>query len=69
MNRLENFVSISGSVLACFKSYLSDQHQFVAVNKELSYRSQVQYQGSVLGPLLFTLYMLRFRKYHQETRS
>ncbi len=61
LNRLENFFGISGSALAWFKSYLSDHHQFVAVNEEVSYRSQVQYgvpQGSVLGPLLFTLYML-----------
>ncbi len=61
LNRLENFVGISGSALAWFKSYLSDRHQFVAVNEEVSYRSHVQYgipQGSVLGPLLFTLYML-----------
>ncbi len=61
LNRLENFVGISGSALAWFKSYLSDRHPFVAVNDEVSYRSQVQYgvpQGSVLGPLLFTLYML-----------
>ncbi len=61
LNRLENSVSISGSALAWFKSYLSDCHQFVAVNEEVSYRSQVLYgvpQGSVLGPLLFTLYML-----------
>ncbi len=61
LNGLENFFGISGSALAWFKSYLSDRHQFVAVNEEVSYRSQVQYgvpQGSVLGPLLFTLYML-----------
>ncbi|KAI2647392.1 Polymeric immunoglobulin receptor [Labeo rohita] len=61
LNRLENYVGISGSALPWFKSYLSDRHQFVAVNDEVSYRSQVQYgvpQGSVLGPLLFTLYML-----------
>ncbi len=60
-NRLENFVGISGSALAWFKSYLSDRHQFVAVNEEVSHRPQVQYgvpQGSVLGPSLFTLCML-----------
>uniref|UniRef100_A0A8C1TUU7 Reverse transcriptase domain-containing protein n=1 Tax=Cyprinus carpio TaxID=7962 RepID=A0A8C1TUU7_CYPCA len=61
LHRLENFVGINGSALAWFKSYLFDRHQFVAVNEEVSYRSQMHYgvpQGSVLGPLLFTLYML-----------
>ncbi len=33
LNRLENFVGISESALAWFKSYLSDRHQFVAVNE------------------------------------
>uniref|UniRef100_A0A8C0XVG3 Reverse transcriptase domain-containing protein n=1 Tax=Cyprinus carpio carpio TaxID=630221 RepID=A0A8C0XVG3_CYPCA len=61
LHRQEHFVGINGSALAWFKSYLYDRHQFVAVNEEVSYRSQVQYgvpQGSVLGPLLFKLYML-----------
>jgi len=63
LNRLENYVGISGiDGITWYKSCLSDRyHQFLAVNEEMSYRSQVQYglpQGSVLGPLLFTLYML-----------
>ncbi len=61
LNRLGHYVVISGIALAWFKSYLSDRYQFVAVNEEMSYRSQVPYRvphGSVLGPLLFTLYML-----------
>ncbi len=69
LNRLENFVGISGSALVWFKLYLSDHHQFVAVNEEIAYRSQVQYavpQGSVLGPLLFMIYVT-LGKYHQET--
>ncbi|XDV21738.1 hypothetical protein PO909_026762 [Leuciscus waleckii] len=52
LNRLKNYVGISGIALAWFKSYLSDRYQFVAVNEEMSHRSQVQYgvpQGSVLG--------------------
>ncbi|KAI2662327.1 Transposable element Tc1 transposase [Labeo rohita] len=34
LNRLENYVGISGSALAWFKSYVSDRHRFVAVNEE-----------------------------------
>ncbi len=50
LNRLLNYVGISGIALAWFKSYLSDHHPFVVVNEGISYRSQVQYgvqQGSV----------------------
>jgi len=66
LNRLKNDVGIYGTALAWFKSYLSDRYQFVAVNGKMSYRSQVQYgipQGSVPGPLRFTLYML-YMRYH-----
>ncbi len=35
LNRLENIFGISGSALTWFKLYLSDRHQFVAVNEEV----------------------------------
>ncbi len=60
LNRLENYIGISGITFVWFKSYLSEWHQFVAVNEEAS-SIEDQYgvpQGSVLGLLLFTLYML-----------
>ncbi len=40
LNRQENFVGISGSALAWFKSYLSDFYQFVAVNEEEYLKAQ-----------------------------
>ncbi len=69
LNRLETFVGISGSALAWFKSYLSGRHQFVAVNEEVSYQSQVQNgvpQGSVLG-LYFSRLHATHGRYYQET--
>ncbi len=64
LKRLEHLVGVIGSALEWFKytyTYLFDWLQFVAVNEEVSYRSQVQYgvsRGSVLGPFLFMLYVL-----------
>ena len=61
LHRLENVVGVSGSALSWFRSYLSGRYQLVNVNQASSSRSQVVYgvpQGSVLGPILFTLYML-----------
>jgi len=59
--RLEHLVGIQGTASGRFRSYLSERSQFVCVNDESSMQTKVSYgvpQGSVLGLILFTLYML-----------
>jgi len=61
LQRLEHVIGIKGTALGWFKSYLSDRLQFVLINKESSSHTRVSHgvpQGYVLGPILFTLYML-----------
>ena len=59
LKRLEVTFSVRGTVLHWFSSYVSERVQSVIVNGSVSDHCPLLYgvpQGSVLGPVLFTLY-------------
>ncbi len=59
LERLENWVRLSGMVLNWFRSYLEGRGYYVSIgeHKWTSMTCRVP-QGSILAPLLFSLYML-----------
>jgi hypothetical protein len=60
LRRLENTFGLSGSVISWVQSYVTGRSQFVRVGQEQSEAVPCEYgvpQGSVLGPLLYTLYV------------
>ena len=59
LNCMSSRFGIKGKVLEWFRSYLSNRGQAVMVNGALGNSQTLKYgvpQGSVLGPILFTLY-------------
>ncbi|CAB4013671.1 Hypothetical predicted protein, partial [Paramuricea clavata] len=58
--RLESYFGFSDTVIKWFKSYLTGRSQSVVIGDVVSTLRHLEYgvpQGSVLGPLLFTLYI------------
>ena len=62
---LKSWLGLGGTVLKWFASYLSDRCQTIKIGSILSELSKLIYgilQGSVLGPLLFSLYTTPLNK-------
>ena len=59
LQRLNITFGLSGNVLKWFRSYLTGRFQTVGIGRTFSKQQSVEYgvpQGSVLGPILFTIY-------------
>jgi hypothetical protein len=61
LNLLQYHIGVNDSALALFKSYLTDRTQCVNINNIMSELASLVYgvpQGSILGPIIFSIYTL-----------
>ena len=66
---LSSWFSVGGVVLDWFRSYLSDRYQCIKIGSVLSDAKRLLYgvpQGSVLGPILLSLYTTHLSKVIQN---
>ena len=72
LDRLQNWFGITGMALNWVSSYLSERTQQIKLGDTLSSRVNLPFgvpQGSVLGPLLFTLYTTPLAQSFKATQS
>ena len=65
LQRLEESLGVKGTVLQWFSSYLKGRSSVISIDKQKSDLTQSKYgvpQGSVLGPILFTIYTMPLAK-------
>ena len=65
LQRLEESLGVTGTVLQWFSSYLKGRSSVISIDKQKSDPTQSKYgvpQGSVLGPILFTIYTMPLAK-------
>ena len=61
LSRMESFLGVIGSALQWFKSYLPGRKQRIKINDDFSENQEILWsvpQGSVLGALLFLIYIV-----------
>ena len=72
LERLRNYYGFQDKVLMWFTSYLTGRSQSVAVKQARSSSKRLLFgvpQGSVLGPILFSLYFSPLEKSYPHSRS